>query len=489
MLHLVRVSIVWHHVSSCLCMEVGHRTCLCARLRYLLQLKGDVTDPHMRGAESAHLLVHLCLPCWGAQLGEIRAATGSGGGGSRCRGGLAAVSVAAMSAQKQQIAQLERNYETMMAMMKEVEAERDDLKQQLQQATDEAEAQAAREKERDEESRTYTEAAEQLAADLQEELTAAKSAAEAAESAVAKLERESSAASSRFEAAVAQAADAADVGRRAVADELAQAKRVHREQLAKAAREASARESALAGAMSDLESECGSAEERGEALAARARERAALADKAAEGFKDEMRRSVGAERQRVAGMLYKEALQTHTLEEQERQIEEINVELADTRESLREANAAAAAAQKQFEDKCAASATYDTQLLALNAAQAKKVSYIEELDERLAVEQATREEQARLLTELQSSITQRTSKEAASATRAAEAEKALATLKQEARALRMAVRSANMKKTPVATQTERHVEGPQASVQTDFQAVHMPLPALPHGGTLLPRGK
>ena len=31
-------------------------------------------------------------------------------------------------------------------------------------------------------------------------------------------------------------------------------------------------------------------------------------------------RSVGVERQRVAGMLYKEALQTHTLEEQARQL-------------------------------------------------------------------------------------------------------------------------------------------------------------------------
>ena len=57
-------------------------------------------------------------------------------------------------------------------------------------------------------------------------------------------------------------------------------------------------------------------------------------------------------------------------------------------------------------------------LLALTAAQAKKVSYIEELDERLAVEQATREEQARLLAQLQQSLSERTAKEAASAARA-----------------------------------------------------------------------
>ena len=62
------------------------------------------------------------------------------------------------------------------------------------------------------------------------------------------------------------------------------------------------------------------AEERGEKLAARARERAAASDRAAEGFRDEMRRSVGAERQRVAGMLYKEALQTQTVEDLQRQV-------------------------------------------------------------------------------------------------------------------------------------------------------------------------
>lgn len=118
----------------------------------------------------------------------------------------------------------------------------------------------------------------------------------------------------------------------------------------------------------------------------------------------------------------------------------------------------------------------------------RQVSYIEELDERLAVEQATREEQARLLAQLQQSLSDRTAKEAASAQRAAEAEKALETLKREARALRVAVRSVQCKKVVAACQTER-VEGPQAAVQCDFQAVHMPLPALPHGGTLLPLAK
>ena len=103
-------------------------------------------------------------------------------------------------------------------------------------------------------------------------------------------------------------------------------------------------------------------------------------------------------------------------------MEQLSAELADTRESLREAQVAAAAAQSSYDAKVASSAQADTQLLALSAAQAKKVSYIEELDERLAVEQATREEQARLLAQLQQSLSERTAKEATSVQRAAEAE-------------------------------------------------------------------
>ena len=145
-------------------------------------------------------------------------------------------------------------------------------------------------------------------------------------------------------------------------------------------------------------------------------------------------------------------------------------------------------AVEQLDAHVASRSDVDTQVGALLAAQQKNVNYIEELDERLAIEQATREEQGRLITQLQASLTERTTREAASAQRAAEAETALAALKREARALRMAVRSEAMKRCVAATQTEAHVAGPQASVQTEWQAVHMPLPALPHGGTLLPKG-
>ena len=46
-------------------------------------------------------------------------------------------------------------------------------------------------------------------------------------------------------------------------------------------------------------------------------------------------------------MLYKEALQTHTLEEQARQLEELNAELADTRESLRETQE-----EREWQERC-----------------------------------------------------------------------------------------------------------------------------------------
>ena len=52
---------------------------------------------------------------------------------------------------------------------------------------------------------------------------------------------------------------------------------------------------------------------------------------------------------------------------------------------------------------------------------------------------------------------------------------------QEARALRVAVRSINMSKVVGSTQTER-IEGPALHSQTDFVSIDMPLPGLPHGG-------
>ena len=61
--------------------------------------------------------------------------------------------------------------------------------------------------------------------------------------------------------------------------------------------------------------------------------RAEAADLSVTRMQEETRRAVGAERQRVAGMLYKEALQTATIEDQARQLEELNAELADARQA------------------------------------------------------------------------------------------------------------------------------------------------------------
>ena len=73
------------------------------------------------------------------------------------------------------------------------------------------------------------------------------------------------------------------------------------------------------------------------------------ADREKEEYRAEMRKSMGAERQRVAGMLYKEALQKQTLEEQARQLDELNEQLADAREREREATEEAAAANEKLE--------------------------------------------------------------------------------------------------------------------------------------------
>ena len=402
-----------------------------------------------------------------------------------------------MSAQKLKIEQLEKNYELVVTMMREAETERDELKARLEKTAavqEQLQKQHTAEVEemRAEHAAALAEAVDS-AAELQERLATAdetiamaQAAQAAAEREVKRLEQDSAAASSRFEAAVAEAAEVADRGRRKVADELDSTRRNLTAEAAKAAKAAEASEACLVAALAEAETEVYIAEQRVEAAASRARDRSVAADKAVGEYKDEMRRSVGQERQRVAGMLYKEALQKTTLEEQERQIEELSAELADTQANLREAQEHFASSQRALHEKMAASATYDTQLLALHAAQAKKVSYIEELDERLAVEQATREEQAKLLATLQQTVTERTSKESSSAAKAAVSEKALATLKQEVRVLRVAVRSANLKKVPAACQTER-VEGPQMASQTDFVALQMPLPRLAHGGVLVPR--
>ena len=182
-------------------------------------------------------------------------------------------------------------------------------------------------------------------------------------------------------------------------------------------------------------------------------------------------------------MLYKEALQTQTLQEQEKQLEDLNMELADARDSLRESQQQAQEYAARLERQGEAEVEARVQLSALSAAQAKAVEYIEELDERLAVEQAVIEEQKALIGHLQESLTEKTSKEASSATRLVMTEGALGELKQEARALRVALRQAQ------TNADEAKAKMPQSGCQTEWQTVHMPLPCLPHGGTWSAGGK
>ena len=93
----------------------------------------------------------------------------------------------------------------------------------------------------------------------------------------------------------------------------------------------------------------------------------------------------GIERQRVAGMLYKEALQTHTLEEQARQLEELNAELADTRESLRESHEEVAEAKSLADRRTAELARVQVQLTALQDSQHKSLRSVEHLDDQVRV--------------------------------------------------------------------------------------------------------
>ena len=58
----------------------------------------------------------------------------------------------------------------------------------------------------------------------------------------------------------------------------------------------------------------------------------------------------------------------------------------------------------------------------------------------------------------------------------------VAMLKRSVRELRVAAGAIAVKRSAAACQTTR-VEGPAVACQTEWCAVHMPLPALPHGGS------
>jgi chromosome segregation ATPase len=407
-----------------------------------------------------------------------------------------------MPSQADKLALLQQNYEAVVAMLREAEEANATLKEEHQaeaarwaKTADEFDA---RESERDSRVAAEREArASQVAefrkqcANLEAERDEERRRRTAAEERVIQLEQEASAASSRYEAGVAEAEQFAEAGKRRAEAELDSARRRFAADAERAAEEAAKRVAECDARVAEAKAEAETLRSERDAASARADERAAAAGATAEKYKTEARRSVGVERQRVAGMLYKEALQTQTLEDQERQLEELNEELADARESLRESQQTAREYAARLEKQAEAEASAKMQLGALGAAQSKSVEYIEELDERLALEQAAREEQQTLITQLQEALTARTAKESNGAARLAMTEGALNELKQEARSLRAAVRASQMNKTHAATQTDANTSArlPQTACQTEWTAVQMPLPCLPHGGTWAAGGK
>jgi len=183
---------------------------------------------------------------------------------------------------------------------------------------------------------------------------------------------------------------------------------------------------------------------------------------------------VGAERQRVAGMLYKEALQTHTIEEQSKQLAELNAELARLQQARKE-NAEAVAAQKEMQE----------QLQALADSRSEHMQSILSLDESLANEQALREEAQQLVHSLQDALSERASREAATSERANRAEEALTDLKKAYREVRMQLAravsasekaSSDLRAAEAARRTAAGSK-PNAAVQTEWVSMILPLPA------------
>jgi organic radical activating enzyme len=135
-------------------------------------------------------------------------------------------------------------------------------------------------------------------------------------------------------------------------------------------------------------------------------------------MREETRRAVGAERQRVAGMLYKEALQTHTLEEQAGQIDELITEVAGAKQLAAERDRLVAERDQ-----------ISAELQALAESRSEHVQSILNLDDQLAIEQQTRQEAQLLLQQTQAALAQRAAREAEATKRVQQAENTLAAYK------------------------------------------------------------
>ena len=251
------------------------------------------------------------------------------------------------------------NLEAVVALLRESEEERQRLTAELateQDAVARWEEQARRRQEGEaqeleaalaEAQQAATEATA-MNADLQDRLEAAEARAAKAEVEVTNVQQTS-------EALLAEASEAARAERERLEGSLResaqQVEAAHATMAAEveaaAARVSAAaeREAEVRAALEKAESELRRREEEDASDVASAKDRASAAEKASESMREELRRSVGVERQRVAGMLYKEAMQAHTLEAQAAQIEQLNTDLADAHEALRESKEMGAEAQ------------------------------------------------------------------------------------------------------------------------------------------------
>ena len=306
---------------------------------------------------------------------------------------------------KAQVEVLQANYASVVGLLETAESEKKQVQHEtarLQQRLEgaEVELEAAR--------RDKDVAAEQMAAssakkdaviaecesDLEQlrlEVTTLRSsthtAEEAAEARVAEVQQQAATAANSAAVAAQQQAAAASAaeGRMLHAEEATRAR-----EASQAAREASrAAEGGHAArlAVAALGGELNALEE---ALAqigpvalasSEAAARAAAADLSVERMREETKRAVGAERQRVAGMLYKEALQTHTLEEQALQIDELTAELTVAKQR-------AADRDRLVAERDQTSA----ELQALAESRSEHVQSILNLDDQLACEQQARQE-------------------------------------------------------------------------------------------------
>lgn len=201
--------------------------------------------------------------------------------------------------------------------------------------------------------------------------------------------------------------------------------------------------------------------------------RAAEAFEAAEMAREEMKKAIAAERQRVASITYKEALHAHTIDEQAQQLEELSSQLADARAE----GAGASLATKAL-------ANMQKELKALAESRAKDIAKILALDEQLSEEQEARVQQAASITALQQALTARVARETAADERARRAEADYSNLRTQYRDLRLQLAAAAREiqsRDEAAAQAEaiRRAEAaalPSVSVQTEFISMIVPLP-------------